>query len=221
MCRPTGAETFVRLPFATTTPDGADPEPMPEPFSKGAKRPAGVHLHWAMPDSLLNGTMNDRDPGADEPARACALARPLGDTSPPHPARRRAAPRSRGWIIEADTTKVTALADWPAPDKARPATGKTIAAATLTGTSGGTLNWSGCYDAVANRFALHDPLTDLPTEGVLGDFASYLVCGWWSEPNRDPLDVATSNAGLQARLEELRWRLTDDLEDRGCHRKEE
>ncbi len=210
----TGAETFVRLPFATTTPDGADPEPMPEPFSKGAKRPAGVHLHWAMPDSLLNGTMNDRDPGA---ANRLALA-PLPDRWAilrlliPRGASRAAV---AGWIVEADTTKVTALADWPAPDKARPATGKTIAAATLTGTSGGTLNWSGCYDAVANRFSLHDPLTALPTEGVLGDFASYLVCGWWSEPNRDPLDVATSNAGLQARLEELRWRLTDDLEDRG------
>ena len=210
----TGAETFVRLPFATTTPDGADPEPMPEPFSKGTTRPAGVHLHWAMPDSLLNGTLNDRDPGV---ANRLALA-PLPDRWAilrlliPRGASRAAV---AGWIVEADTTKVTALADWPAPDKARPATGKTIAAATLTGTSGGTLNWSGCYDAVANRFSLHDPLNDLPTEGVLGDFASYLVCGWWSEPNRDPLDVATSNAGLQARLEELRWRLTDDLEDRG------
>ena len=60
-----GAETFVHLPFATTTPDGADPEPMPEPFKEGDKRPAGVHLHWAMPDSLLNGTLYDRDPGAE------------------------------------------------------------------------------------------------------------------------------------------------------------
>ena len=209
-----GAETFVHLPFATTTPDGADPEPMPEPFKEGDKRPAGVHLHWAMPDSLLNGTLYDRDPGAEN---RLALA-PLPDR---WAVLRLLIPRGAsravvvGWIVEADTTKVTALADWPAPDNARPATGKTIAAATLTGTSGGTLNWSGCYDAVANRFSLHDPLTDLPTEGVLGDFASYLVCGWWSEPNRDPLDVATSNAGLQARLQELKWRLTDDLEDRG------
>ena len=123
-----GAETFVHLPFATTTPDGADPEPMPEPFKEGDKRPAGVHLHWAMPDSLLNGTLYDRDPGAEN---RLALA-PLPDR---WAVLRLLIPRGAsravvaGWIVEADTTKVTALADWPAPDNARPVTGKTIAAA--------------------------------------------------------------------------------------------
>src|SRR4051794_14392122 len=34
---------------------GADPEP----FAAGAARPAGVHLHWAMPDALLRGTHVD------------------------------------------------------------------------------------------------------------------------------------------------------------------
>src|SRR5262245_47841963 len=208
-------ETFVRLPFATTTPDGTDPEPMPAPFDSGTKRPMGVHLHWAMPDTLLNGALTDRDPGAEN---RLAL--------PPLPDRwvllRLLIPRNAdratvtGWVIEADTTKVTALTDWPQPETARAATGKTIAASGLTGTVGGTLNWSGCYDAVANRFSFHDPLADLPVEGVLGDFASYLVCGWWAVANLDPLDVATTNAGLQAKLGELKWRLTDDLEDRGA-----
>ena len=110
-------ETFVRLPFAMTTPDGKDPEPMPEPFADGVKRPAGVHLHWAMPDSLLDGTLSERDRGAENRL-----------SLPPLPDRwvvlRLAVPREatraavRGWVIEADRTAVTPLADWPSPGRA-------------------------------------------------------------------------------------------------------
>ena len=210
-------EQFVRLPFATTTPDGQEPEPMPEPFDPGTRRPAGVHLHWAMPDSLLNGTLDDQIPGSDNrlslpalPDRWVVLRQTIA----------RGANRATvtGWVIDAATTTVTALSDWPAKDKAQPATGKTIASDQLTGTVGGALHWSGGYDAVANRFAFHDPLSDLETvapDGVIGDFASYVVCGWWSSTNLDPLDVAKTRAGLYTRLGELQWRLTDDIEDRG------
>ena len=70
---------------------------MPEPFDKGVKRPAGVHLHWAMPDSLLDGTLERRDPGAENRLALPPLARPLGRA-----AARRAARRTRadvaGWV---------------------------------------------------------------------------------------------------------------------------
>jgi hypothetical protein len=212
------SERFVRLPFATTTPDGQDPEPMPAPFDPGGPRPAGVHLHWAMPDALLSGTLEEQEPGSDNrlslpplPDRWVVLRLTIA----------RGAQRATvtGWVIDAATTAVTALADWPAADKARPPTGKTLAADQLTGAAGGALHWSGGYDAVANRFAFYDPLTDLATvapNGVLGDFASYVVCGWWSTPSLDPLDTAKTSADLYARLDALRWRLTDDLEDRGA-----
>ncbi len=212
-----GGETFVRLPFATTTPDGADPAPMPPPFAAGAPRPPGVHVHWAMPDSLLSGKLEARDPGSANrlslpalPDRwvVLRLAIPRGE--------QRA--RVTGWVIEADKTRVTPLADWPQPDKARPATGKTIAPDALTGSVGGTLNWSGCYDAVANRFSFHDDLADLAAiapRGMIGDFASYVVCGWWSSARLDPLDSVT-DVSLYARLEALAWRLADDVEDRGA-----
>jgi len=213
------SERFVRLPFANTTPDGQAPEPMPAPFDTGSTRSAGVHLHWAMPDSLLNGTLDEQDAGSDNrlslpplPDRWVVLRLTIA----------RGAQRATvtGWVIDAATTAVTALADWPAPGKARPPTGKTLAANQLTGAAGGALHWSGGYDAVANRFAFHDPLTDLATvapNGVLGDLATYVVCGWWSTPSLDPLDTAKTSADLYARLDVLRWRLTDDLEDRGAH----
>ena len=209
-------ERFVRLPFATTTPDGEDPARMPAPFEEGTARAAGVYLHWAMPDSLLNGTLIDREPGVDNRLSLPALPDRwvvLRTAIPRHAGKAAVT----GWVIEATTTRVTALADWPSPDQALPPTGKSIAPEVLTGTAGGTLNWTGCYDAVENRFSFHDPLSDLASlapQGVIGDFASYLVCGWWSNAHLDPLDVARSPAGLGARLDALQWRLTDDLEDR-------
>ncbi len=36
---------------------------MPDPFDVGSPRPAGVHLHWAMPDALLRGTLTQRADG--------------------------------------------------------------------------------------------------------------------------------------------------------------
>src|SRR5215467_8837473 len=41
---PNSDELFVRLPFTLTTPDGSDPEKMPEPFDKGVARKPGIHL---------------------------------------------------------------------------------------------------------------------------------------------------------------------------------
>src|SRR5690606_32931793 len=57
-------ERFVRLPFALTQPDDEAPETMPEPFAPGETRPAGVHLHWAPPDALLRGAVEEAPAGA-------------------------------------------------------------------------------------------------------------------------------------------------------------
>jgi hypothetical protein len=212
-----GRETFVPMPFTTTTPDGAEPEDMPEPFAPGRPRPAGVHLHWAMPDALLSGTLTAQAAGSTNrlalpalPDRWVVLRLLVPNGS--------ARAKVTGWVIEADTTRLTPLADWPDPGKAAAPTGKTIAPEALTGTAGGAVTWSAGYDAVANRFAFHDPLSDvsgLAPNGVNGDLASYVVCGWWSAPERDPLDVAFTEHGLRHRLEALKWRLVEDVEDKG------
>src|SRR5262249_48853265 len=61
-------EKMVPLPMLVAGADGhgvADPEDgLPDPFTEGAARPAGVHLHWAMPDALLRGTLAQRTDGA-------------------------------------------------------------------------------------------------------------------------------------------------------------
>ena len=128
MCPADSDETFVRLPFAMTTPDGADPEPMPAPFEEGEKRPAGVHLHWAMPDSLLERRADRPRSGRREPALAVLRFPTAGSCCGSLIPRGGERATVTGWVIEADTTNVTAARRLAAVRSGRePPTGKTIA----------------------------------------------------------------------------------------------
>jgi hypothetical protein len=205
---------FIRLPFALTTPDGQAPESMPAPFADGETRPAGVHLHWAPPDSLLRGTLQDVGDGSRNRLRMVALPDRWVVLRIVVPANA-TQPLVTGWVLEAGTAKAIPLDQWPAASAATAAEGKTVAKDQLTGTVGGTVNWVGVYDAVRNRLAFYDPLTDLATaapNGVFDNLASYLVAGWWSDPKLDPLVGADTSSSLSVRLTELGWRLVDDQE---------
>ena len=61
---PGNAEKVVALPMLVAGPDGHGvvnvEDGMPDPFTDGSPRTPGVHLHWAMPDALLRGTMQER-----------------------------------------------------------------------------------------------------------------------------------------------------------------
>jgi hypothetical protein len=215
-------EKMVRLPMLVAGPGGkvvADPEDgLPDPFVEGEVRPAGVHLHWAMPDALLRGALTDRADGAGNRLSLPALpdrwaivriVQPKGATEV----------NVTGWVVEADRAVAVPLQSWteggPASKQATPE-GAALTPDELTGTVGGSVSWSGIYDAVLNRFAFHDPLTDIASvapQGVDQDCASYLVAGWWSDAARDPLDKARSNDSLHELLERLRWRLLAEWGD--------
>jgi hypothetical protein len=209
-------EKMVSLPMLVAGAGGhgvEDPEDgLPDPFSEGAPRPPGVHLHWAMPDALLRGRLEQRTDGAPNrlglpvlPDRWTVLRILL-----PRGAREVVV---TGWVLEADRAIAVPLGSWKEgsaiPSGVAPL-GEPIAKDMLTGTVGGSVSWSAVYDAVINRFAFHDPLDDvaaLAPNGVDQDCAAYLVTGWWSEAARDPLDAARSNDSLHELLERLRWRL--------------
>ncbi len=205
---------FVRLPCALTTPDGQAPEKTPEPLAGGVIREPGVYLHWAPPDALLRGTLT-QVPDASRNRLGMA---PLPDrwvvlriVAPT----KATAPVITGWVLEADTAKRVPLEKWPTASATTPGTGQTVAREDLTGTVGGAINWTGMYDASVNRFAFHDPQTDIPAlvpSGAVDDLATYLVAGWWSDPKLDPLDVADTAHSLSARLTELNWSLMADAE---------
>ena len=127
-------------------------------------------------------------------------------------------PLLRGWVIDARTRVVTPLSTWtgtPA-DPADPAD----ALERLDGAFGGGLLWTASYEASRGRFGFHDPLDDLDDLAVLApdgfheDAASYTVCGWWSDPGRDPLDGAVGSRGLDARLDDLGWYVDHEGRDK-------
>lgn len=204
------AEPYVRLPFALTAQDDEPAEPMPAPLAAGAPRDPGVHLHWALPDALLKGTLAGAEgdnrlamPPLPDRWVVLRLVAPLDSL----------VPQVTGWVLESDTARVVPLAGWTGqPSAGAPQLGRTLTPDELTGTAGGSLTWTGGYDAAAGRFAVHDPLTGLPDKGAVGDLATYLVAGWWSDPVRDPLDGAQTDTSLHARLAELGWSLTTDAE---------
>ncbi|RYY96177.1 MAG: hypothetical protein EOO24_21620, partial [Comamonadaceae bacterium] len=221
-------EPMVRLPMLVAGADGhgvADPEDgMPDPFTEGKPRDAGVHLHWAMPDALLRGTLDTRTDGSTN-----RLALPL------LPDRwvvlRILLPRggrevlTTGWVLEADRAVATPLGSWTEGGQPKASgLGETIPPERLTGTVGGALNWAGVYDAVRNRFAFHDPLADiaaLAPQGVDEDCATYLVAGWWRDAAHDPLDAARSSQSLDGLLARLRWGLLRPWGDENWARDQE
>ncbi len=206
-------EAMTRLPLAIAAPDGQAMPVATSYLADGPARPAGVHLRWAMPDALLRGSLGDNGatnrlalPALPDRWVVLRVLAPKGS----------AVPKLRGWVIEADTTRVVPLEQWPAGAAAVTATGRSVPAEGLTGSCGGSLNWTGVYDATLNRFALHDPLDDLVAlapAGVEGDQVAYLVAGWWSQPTLDPLDGAQTDSSLHERLRQLGWALIEDRED--------
>jgi hypothetical protein len=201
----------------------------PEPFAPAQPRAAGVHLHWAMPDALLSGRLADPT-GTVAPPAGGPRADGGGLDLPALPDRwlvlRLLAPAEgpaaihRGWVLDAGTGRVWPLGSWTgdpvgAGGEATPPTAA-VPPEGLTGTAGGTLTWTAGYDAALARFAVHDPLDDLAADptlggalpgGPAGERATYVVVGWWSRPELDPLDEIRSTQALDAKLDALGWRL--------------
>ncbi|MGZ8491023.1 MAG: hypothetical protein ACXWZS_02335 [Gemmatirosa sp.] len=206
-----GGEPTVAV---TGTPAGDGSPGDPPPFAAGAVRPAGVHLHWAMPDALLRG--RQRRPAADDDARDAELELPrlpdrwvvfralLPDGA--------AQAQLRGWVLDARTQSVTPLATYAGTPAPPPAGALTLDP--LDGMAGGSLVWTASYGASAGRFAFHDPLDDVQSaQASHAGSAVYVVGGWWDDVAQDPLSAARGTKGLDARLAELAWRVVHDGTD--------
>jgi hypothetical protein len=200
-------EGMVRLPFRQL---GAEP-PL-DVHDAGSKRPPGVHLLWSVPTALGHGKVVD-DPAAPDDATRRRLDLPaLPDRwvvlrlAVPAGARD---PLVAGWVIEADAGTVTPLTDWPA------STGntQTVADVSLLAEQldlhvGGTA-WTQCYDSAAGRLSLYDSLQDLAGLALEADAISYLVAGWWSSTDADPLNGVGTDIAYHQRLSELGWNDVD------------
>lgn len=184
----------------------------PAPFDPGAPRPAGVHLHWALPDALLHGThdtINNALVMPRLPDRWVVVRTLLPDGS-------RTAYAS-GWVVDAVHAVVVPLATYAGTiDPSVVAASTAPVLDPLDGAARGTLTWSATYEGARNRFTLHDPLADLAglkniaPQGFHRNIASYTVAGWWTDPTADPLAAATDATTLDRVLASLGWYITGD-----------
>lgn len=190
-----------------------DPATDPRPLEPGQAKPAGVHLHWAMPDTLLLAEPDEatRKPRLDPLPDQWVVVRTLQPTG-------HRQVLATGWIVDSRTGTVTPLATFSGPVSPLP----DGAIDPVDGFSLG-VDWTASYAGARGRFTFHDPLTDLAdlrkaaTQGFHGGQAVYTVAGWWSEESRDPLAGARGVASLDSVLAGLRWRVDHDTDD-NAHR---
>ena len=183
----------------------------PLPFAEGTVPEAGIHLHWALPDALLRG--GDSAAGGELemtelPDRWVVIRSlfPVGINRP----------MLRGWVVDAKKGSVTPLDQYSGATNSnenKPTFGQ------LDGTVGGSPLWTASYRASAGRFGFHDALEDLPSlkkvakDGFEKNVATYVVAGWHTDSNKDPL--AASKADLLDVLSELGWQLDPEAEPPG------
>lgn len=188
----------------------------PAPFDTVTGRPAGVHLHWALPDGLTRGTHAEPPPDAPLAAGTDASVEQPEPTSAqrmqfsPIPDRwlvgrivagaTATAPRTAtAWVIESALDpalrRVTPLSTWREDRTDEPSP-------PITTMGPGEPTFSVYYDNTQNVLGFHDPLTGIATGPI-----TYLVTGWYSEPSRDPLHIPATESAWYAALRNLGWSL--------------
>ena len=147
-------------------------EDLPQPRAKGA------YLMWAPPDALARGRQAEGDTQgplqfAGLPDRWLVLR--------VAPSARVAGRRTvRGWVLRADQPQLPPVPLDQYKEAELQADGQLSPPVTVMGP--GQLNWVGYFDNAKGVMAFHDPLSDVK-EGTV----SYLVCGWYRDPDNDPL----------------------------------
>jgi hypothetical protein len=198
-----------QLADPTTTPAaGADittvMPPVP-PFSDSVNRAPGVYLHWAAPDGVTSTSQLSPAPSTAADDLASSM-RPLADRWLVVRLGSGAPRRIRGWVVESERGRVVDLGSWT-PTDVPPDDGSSrtphFPAERLTAVAGGDPAWAAVYDAVEDRFALHDDLADLDTADAAGPL-SYLICGWWSKDSNDPLYVPDQRTFVDT-VAALKW----------------
>ena len=178
--------------------------PVP-PFSATTNRAPGVYLHWAAPDGVTSTQTLTPTPATSD-ADIGASMRPLADRWLVLRVGGGTPRRVRGWVIESERGRRVDLGSWT-PTATPPDDGSSrtphFPSERLTAVAGGDPAWAAMYDAVEDRFAMHDDLADLDQADAAGPI-SYLVCGWWSKDTNDPLYVPDQPTFVDT-MAKLKW----------------
>lgn len=213
----------------------SDPEHLTN-LSWSERRGQGIHLHWALPDSLLSAVLENEsadseeliDPDSNVGLKAAAEAgTEMADESveeqdagleninfPRLPDRWLVVRThksgetivTKSWVVESETKQVTRLEAWNPTSSS----GSDFDPEDLTAmgpSDEARLDFTATYDCSEGRFTFHDN----PGTNLVGPF-NYIVCGWYSVPSEDPLNLSGSNRQQKwdDKLEELRWHVDSD-----------
>ena len=176
---------------------------LPPPFTdKTTSRNPGVYLHWALPDALTRGDAIGNDAKFPcIPDRWLVLRfYPSGSITD----RREV----EGWVLRSGDFPADGSLPQPIPLDQWVETGPNATSIdSLTALGRGDAAWAAYYDNVENRLSFYDSLSDIK-QGPL----AYLVCGWYSNPGRDPLGAAQINSlsDFYAKMAAFQWKLEDN-----------
>tara|TARA_X000001036_G_scaffold428849_1_gene459201 strand:+ start:82 stop:909 length:828 start_codon:yes stop_codon:yes gene_type:complete len=156
----------------------------------------GIHLHWSLPDALLMGEIKPTS-ATDEHEFS-----PLPDrwiVVRQWPKSSQNGWNSKAWIIESTSRQVTPLEEWQSPGAVKT---KITAIDDGDPDTEEDLAWLESYDGAKDIFTFHDS----PEQNVIGPL-NYLVAGWYSEKQADPLYASTSTTQSTwfEHLEKLGW----------------
>ncbi|MCK5231694.1 MAG: hypothetical protein KAR13_15585, partial [Desulfobulbaceae bacterium] len=206
--------------FSTDLPSADNKKPfvsgrsINKPFQTAGNIDKGVHLHWFLPDALSQAYVKDENDETHFPAvpnRWLVTRFHTMQTS-----EEEAQCKSRSWIVESDFLstetkyrKGTSI-PWPADEKIPyrymgkvvplhewDGDGDTASGterfAPLTAIGYGEPSFSIYYPNCRNVFGFHDDLDDLHDYSAGSSHLSYVVVGWYSDKESNPLYEALQN----------------------------
>ena len=205
-------------------PDGDDlasPKGGRIPFDEFTGREAGVHLHWSLPDGLTQAdTVCDSDEEDETEGSDVIFETEDKEITEDHefplipdrwmvvrfyPGAGAASKRRvKAWVIRAE--------EQAPPLRVVPINTFTenrdqTQTRWLTAIGEGDPAYAAYYDNVKNTLGFYDPLDDV-THGPL----TYLVAGWYSDKEGDPLYSPKTRAAWRTKLDDLGWMLGEDDE---------
>lgn len=196
--------------------------PRPQPFDTVTGRPAGVHLHWALPDGLTRGERATA--AADTPLSATAQTG-SAQSEQRDDRRTRFNPVPDRWLvvrIQAGATQTAPrrASAWvlsgaldPARRRAVPLSewreDRASAAPPVTAMGPGDPTFAVYYDYTRNLLGFHDPL-----QGIASGPLTYMVCGWYARLDNDPLYAPTTEQRWMGLLKRMGWSVDEGVMSR-------
>ena len=187
--------------------------PRPAPFDTVKNRPAGVHLHWALPDGLTRG---EREAAADDTPLAASMQSSIEQSERRDDRRTEFSRTPNRWLVVrmragSSQTAPRQAAAWVVSGALDPARRRAVPLAdwrenrdtaeqAVTAMGPGDPTFAVYYDNTRNLLAFHDPLAGV-TDGPL----SYLVCGWYAQVEDDPLHAPSTEQAWLDLIKRLGW----------------